>query len=795
MHSELLKMAVNQHKIGILAGFLLLFCFPLKATHIVGGELNYRLLGNNKYEIRLTVYRDCFNGVPPFDNPASIGIFDANNNLVTQLLMVFRGSDTIPPTINSPCFIPPTNICYEVTTYIDTVTLVPSPGGYQLAYQRCCRNQTILNIVSPLNTGATYYASIPPSGVTTQNSNPKFNFWPPPFICSNIPFIFDHSATDYDGDSIHYELCVPFEGATFNAPNPQPPNNPPYQNVIWQPPYSLINVLGGNTLAINDSTGLLTATPGTIGQFVVGVCAEEYRNGILLSTTKRDFQLNVVPCPTLVIAAIQTPLIVCGSFQVSFLNNSIGASAYHWDFGDPATASDTSNAFSPSYTYPDTGIYAVTLIAYSSVNPGCADTTVGYVHLVPDYTASFIFDTTQCSYQVQFSDTSNTISGATSQWNWNFGDNSQSTQHNPSHLYATGGNYQVNLIATSALGCVDTIMQTVNIPFLLTGSAQPLNNVSCYGDCDASAQILVTMGTPPYTYLWSDPMNQTTSTALNLCAGTYFITATDMEGCSITDSITIGSPPLLSSTVSSTDAYCGGACYGTASVQPVGGTPAYLFTWSDPAQQTSQTATGLCPGTYIVTVTDQKGCTRVDSVEVLYSDTHPFLDATADDTTIFYGQSVGLHATISSGYQYQWFPASSISNANDPNPVVNPVETTTYYITVTDSNGCTSLDSIRITVRVPLCNEPEIFIPNAFTPNQDGKNDIMYVRGPSIDELYFAIYDRWGEKMFESTSTKQGWDGYYKGMPASPGVFDYYVEVTCSNKIKFFKKGNITLIR
>ena len=85
-----------------------------KATHIVGGELNYQYLGNNIYRIWLTVYRDCYNGVPPFDNPASIGVFDAGNNaLIFERLLTRNPSDTIPPTINSPCFIPPTNVCYE----------------------------------------------------------------------------------------------------------------------------------------------------------------------------------------------------------------------------------------------------------------------------------------------------------------------------------------------------------------------------------------------------------------------------------------------------------------------------------------------------------------------------------------------------------------------------------------------------------------------------------------------------------------------------------------------------------
>jgi len=786
---------ITWKRTSVLISFLLSF-FPATATHIVGGELNYRFLGNDLYEIRLTVYRDCYNGVPPFDSPASVGVFDANNNLVTQLLMAFRGSDTIPPTINSPCFIPPLDICYEVTTYIDTMALPPIPGGYQLAYQRCCRNMTLLNIINPTFTGATYYAHIPPPSITPVNSNPKFTYWPPPFICVNVKFEFDHSAIDYDGDSITYEICNPYEGATYNAPQPQPPNNPPYTSVTWQPPYNPSNLLGGVALTINSATGFLTCTPNTIGQFVVGICANEFRNGVLLSKTRRDFQLNVVNCPTLLVAALQTPLVVCGSYEVKFQNNSIGASTYYWDFGDPTTLADTSNALAPSYTYPDTGYYNITLIAYSNVNQGCADTTVGVVHLVPDYVVAADFDTTLCSYDVVFTDTTlSTGSGLTNQWLWNFGDNASTNLHNPVHTYTNGGNYLVSFIATSDFGCIDTVLMLVPVPDLVKAVPQSVTGVTCYGDCDGEGTVFAFSGTPSYTYQWNDTLGQTATTATGLCAGSYIVTVTDTDGCTDTAIVQIPTPPPLLDSIFATDAYCGGMCYGTATSFPSGGTPPYQFQWNDPSQQTSAGASGLCQGIYDVLITDQHGCTFTDQAAVLYSDTHPAVDATADDYTIFYGLSTQLHALMAAGYSYLWSPASSISNVNDPNPVVTPLDSIWYFLTITDSNGCTNIDSVLIKVRIPLCDEPEIFIPNAFTPNNDAKNDRVYVRGTYITDLYFVIYDRWGEKVFETTDQKKGWDGKYKGQLAHPGVFVYYVEATCSDQKKFFKKGNITLIR
>ncbi|MGQ0829163.1 MAG: T9SS type A sorting domain-containing protein [Bacteroidota bacterium] len=266
------------------------------STHIVGGELNYKCLGGNLYEIKLRVYRDCYNGVPPFDMPAYVGVFDSNNVLLQKITMVFPGSTVISPTQANPCIIPPTNICVEVAEYVEMVSLPPRPGGYQLAYQRCCRNPTVTNMVNPANQGTTYYAMIPDQSIVC-NSNPVFKNWPPLFVCVNAPMVFDHSAIDIDGDSIVYEMCTPLTGGTSSAPQPNPPSNPPYPFITWKAPYSTADVLGGTPMTINSTTGLLKATPNTTGQFVVGVCANEYRNGVLLSSTKRDFQFNVVACP------------------------------------------------------------------------------------------------------------------------------------------------------------------------------------------------------------------------------------------------------------------------------------------------------------------------------------------------------------------------------------------------------------------------------------------------------------------------------------------------------------------
>ncbi|MCD6067413.1 MAG: domain containing protein [Bacteroidetes bacterium] len=538
-----------------------LFSLNMKATHIVGGELNYRHLGNFDYELKLTVYRDCYTGVPPFDNPASIGIFNQNNAFVQQVLVPFVSLDTLPGLINDPCTIVPTDFCYEVTTYITIVHLPPIPGGYQLAYQRCCRNQSILNLVNPLAAGATYYAHIPDTALVISDSNPKFNNWPPPFICLNKKLIFDHSATDYDGDSLVYSLYNPFHGADYNDPQPQPPYNPPYTSVVWQAPYSQSNMLGGVPLSINSQTGLLTATPGTLGLFVIGIKVSEYRNGVLIGETYRDFQFIVKPCTNVVVAAAIAPNVICGEPTVNFVNHSQGASSYLWNFGDPTTGSDVTTVSAPDYTYPAAGTYTATLIAYAPpALPQCNDTASSVVTIEHAFSTDFTLEPFACNTsKIHFTAHSVNPTSLPTHYLWNLGDGSQSNLPEFDYEYQSSGNFVITLVsnAVGGVNCSDTV----------------------------------------------------------------------------------------------------------------------------------------------------------------------------------------------------------------------------------------SSQSIYISPKTAL------FVPNTFSPNGDGNNDVFRARGPLLNFFYLAVYNRWGEKVFDTDNINNGWNGTYHNMASDPGVYGYYMKASCDGVEFTEEKGNVTLIR
>jgi gliding motility-associated-like protein len=142
-------------------------------------------------------------------------------------------------------------------------------------------------------------------------------------------------------------------------------------------------------------------------------------------------------------------------------------------------------------------------------------------------------------------------------------------------------------------------------------------------------------------------------------------------------------------------------------------------------------------------------------------------------------------------------PEGGLDNPSDCDPTASPLISTIYKVEVEDpATGCRGSGQSEICVVSGICGEPLIFVPNAFTPNGDGLNDVLYVRGYNIERvILFAIYNRWGEKVFESHSVNEGWDGDYKGRTAKGDVFAYYLKVECQTGEEFFKKGNVTVIR
>ncbi|MFZ1750437.1 MAG: gliding motility-associated C-terminal domain-containing protein, partial [Saprospiraceae bacterium] len=161
------------------------------------------------------------------------------------------------------------------------------------------------------------------------------------------------------------------------------------------------------------------------------------------------------------------------------------------------------------------------------------------------------------------------------------------------------------------------------------------------------------------------------------------------------------------------------------------------------------------------------------------------------DLTIFEGQSVKLH--IKDGLQGELYLWST--GAKTDTITVAPITTTAYQVTVTDINGCTGIDEVTVTVRTAKCDETDVYIPKAFSPNGDNNNDIFRVRSNFIDEMELIIYNRWGQEVFRTTDKNIGWDGTFKGKELSPDSYAFYLYVLCINTEEYKTRGNVTLLR
>lgn len=263
---------------------------------------------------------------------------------------------------------------------------------------------------------------------------------------------------------------------------------------------------------------------------------------------------------------------------------------------------------------------------------------------------------------------------------------------------ATGlcaGSYGVAV--TNGAGCITADVITIDEPDAIDVNLSS-TDVICNGDCNGTASSIATGGDGNYSYLWDDPSSQTNPAALNLCSGTYTLIVTDGNGCTGTGSTIINDPVILSATVSSNDASCNASCDGSGTVFPVGGVAPYTFVWDDPASQTTQTATGLCAGTYNVTVIDAGGCT-FGPLSITINEPSAFVGNISATALNCNGDCDGT-ATLNlvggnAPYSYLWDDPSAQTSSTAIGLCAG-----SYNVIVTDVNGCVT-NPFGITIAEP----------------------------------------------------------------------------------------------
>lgn len=348
-------------------------------------------------------------------------------------------------------------------------------------------------------------------------------------------------------------------------------------------------------------------------------------------------------------------------------------------------------------------------------------------------------------------------------------------------LNLSAGNYTVTI--RDANNCTSTTMVAVANTGGGTAGAFVQSGVTCNGGNNGSANATMSGGTPAFTYSWNN--GSTSSAVSGLTAGTYTVTITDANNCKSISTVSITEPTAIGIIITPSAAPCG-TTNGSAVANAGGGTGSLTYSWS--TGSTSPTSLSLSSGTYTITITDASGCSSTKTT-VVSTIGGPTANA-GNSVTIISGNSTTLNGSGTTGATFSWSPAATLSCTICPSPVASPTQTTTYILTVT-ANGCSTTDTVTVFVEFP-CGD--LFVPKAFSPNNDGQNDVLYVYGKCIKDLEFAIFDRWGEKVFYTTNPATGWDGTYRGEKLDAAVFVYYLKANVDGE-EINKHGNITLVK
>jgi hypothetical protein len=548
------------------------------------------------------------------------------------------------------------------------------------------------------------------SGAFISNSSPVFNLFPPLFICVNQPFSFNHAATDANGDSLVYSFYTPYDGDNGLGPlDPTfPSNTAAFTPITFLGGYSATSPLGA-PLTLNPSTGMLSGTPTIQGQFVVGVMVKEYRNGVYLGQTLRDFQFNVLSCPQPPPAITVTNISINNGCVKPLIASGISSVSATWNSIFPGTP----------------GAYN----SYLSCTSGCLNPTVSVVGTPPPFVdylvcgnsiscaGTYVCDTVRVTFNSSlgvniqpsnptlcFGQTSTTLTatgtGGTPPYSylWNNTNSSQS-------IFVGVGTYNVKV--SDGSGCPPVfgsiVVTSYSVP--INANAGP-DKVVCKQSPLATINATITGAAGG---IWTggsgtfSPNNTTLSnlnykpSATEKAAGsaTLFLTSTGNGNCPLDiDTVVIRYSNFTATTTTSVvNISCYGGNNGSSSVVLTGGTGPFSYSWSTFPVQTSSVVSNLAIGVYSVTITDGIGCTKVSTITI----TQPSpLNATSTSTNVSCksGNNGAITTSASGGtapYTYSWLNNGSV------NPSITGLTAGIYTLIVTDSKGCTTSQTTSVT--------------------------------------------------------------------------------------------------
>lgn len=491
---------------------------------------------------------------------------------------------------------------------------------------------------------------------------------------------------------------------------------------------------------------------------------------------------------------------VCSDSHILFSNTTSSADSivnYHWTFGDGSSAD---NIINPLYAYTAEGTYYPSL-SVRTVS-GCTDSFRAVipvrVALTPDVSIRSSNSSGCTPVAISFNGMVNT-GVAVSQWQWDFGNGNISADQNPiAQTYTASNNYTVKLTATGSNGCKKTVTKNIE--------AYPLPLIQITGEkniCKGASTILTASGAASYVWLSADDPVSCISCASTLVSPqattTYVVTAVSATGCTAIDSITINVAQPISLKYDNTARVCAGS---TIQLRASG---ASVYEWSPSAglNSTSVSSPAAQPANniqYKVVGKDSQGCFSDTGFINVQVDPVPTVGA-GEDRSVAAGMSIELIPTVSQDVtEVTWSPTGGIFRNADYSITVKPMVAAEYTVLAKNAFGCSATDRIQVSV---INEDPHnaLFIPNTFSPNADGANDIFYPRAAgSIKINRFKIMSREGTTVFEKTNfytndAAAGWDGTYRGTRLLTDIYIYVMEITGADGKPTIIPGNVSLVR
>lgn len=789
---------------------LLALCLAasLQATHIVGGAFSLEHTSGNSYILTLKVFRDCLNGQAEFDDPAPVGIFDKlTNENMAQYDLTLTSKERLP-FVGANCNNSLPSGCTEVGIYTKTISLPTSrynnSDGYYFSYQRCCRNGIIQNIITPGDAGIAIYMEIPSPRFYT-NSTPKFTANPNVLFCEQKLTEYNFGFSDADGDQLIFSMTEPINGNLTKSPPSEPDASPgPYPKTIWSGNYSNAQqIIGTPSLSINSSTGQITCSPLQSGTYVIAIKVEEWRTGVKIGEVILELQFTVSQCPQ------ANPIITPKSTSGAFISNSLdmnvpGSICIDMESTDATdsivmemsnVSADTNILQKPTFTKTMNGFKKIT-------NRICwtAD-----CDLPPNYVLTLKVNVTDngCPKNGKASSTftirtipmptispvkllcMTLIDNAETIFYW--GD---STGNNPYfskyYIYRAVNNQPFELLDSVSdrninryhdvhtpdysINNYQYFIRTVNLCHQLGATSDTLGTFQQLKFIpDQQHLITVTVEKNKHIKLiW--PKSQETDFAQYLIYKKTR-TAKDFTFLHQTNSLTDTTFTDFDVNVSE-QSYC------------------YHIVMKDTCDNYGLNGLEACSILL-------KGMATSYANKLSWSSYNYWESGTASyELNVF-----GDNSTFSKKYIVSAIDTVKTDDNLDPlfsqfSYVVTAVQKVDDNVIYGEGYQISGSKSYSTSNEVSLPQKPYLYVPNAFTPNDDGLNDTWNIKHLFIKDYSVQVFNKWGQCIFQTENKNEMWSGKSPSGIISPcDVYIYVINYRGRDDIEHSLKGNVTLLR